>query len=163
MKTNVAREVVLHEHLVEQGFQLQDCRNAETGKPLATATLHARLMAVKKLFKFLIGRRGYRRIIASDLEYFNLTAGEARIATAPRAATRPVPSLAMIRRVVEMMPARTDIEKRDRALIAFAIVSGARDNAIASFHLKHVDPAGKAVIIASPVTRSSRIPRSMRR
>lgn len=126
--------------------QLQDHRNAETGKPLATATAHARLMAVKKLFKFLIGRSGYRRMIASDLEYFNLTAGEARIATAPRAANRPVPSLAMIQRVVELMPEGTDIEKRDRALIAFAIVSGARDNAIASFRLKHVDAAGRAVI-----------------
>lgn len=126
--------------------QLQDHRNAETGKPLATATIHARLMAVKKFFKFLIGRSGYRRMIASDLEYFNLTAGEARIATAPRAASRSVPSLAMIRRVIELMPEGTDIEKRDRALIAFAIVSGARDNAIASFRLKHVDAAGSTVI-----------------
>lgn len=126
--------------------QLQDHRNAETGKPLATATIHARLMAVKKFFKFLIGRSGYRRMIASDFEYFNLTAGEARIATAPRAASRPVPSLAMIRRVIEQMPEGTDIEKRDRALIAFAIVSGARDNAIASFRLKHVDAAGRTVV-----------------
>jgi len=103
-------------------------------------------MAVKKLFKFLIGRIGYRRMIASDLEYFNLTAGEARIATARRAAGRPVPSLAMIRRVVERMPSGTDIEKRDRALIAFAILSGARDNAIASFRLKHVGAAAMTVV-----------------
>jgi integrase len=37
------------------------------------------------------------------------------------------------------MPAQTDAEKRDRALIAFALLSGARDNAIASLSLKHVD------------------------
>ena len=33
----------------------------------------------------------------------------------------------------------TEIEKRDRALIAFTIVSGARDRAIISFRLKHID------------------------
>jgi integrase len=37
------------------------------------------------------------------------------------------------------MPHNTDIEKRDRALIAFAILTGARDGALASFQLKHVD------------------------
>lgn len=37
------------------------------------------------------------------------------------------------------MPQKTDIERRDHALIAFAIVSGARDRAIVSFRLKHID------------------------
>jgi len=37
------------------------------------------------------------------------------------------------------MPADTDIERRDRALIAFTILTGARDGAIASLKLKHVD------------------------
>jgi integrase len=126
--------------------KLQDHRIADTGKPLATATIHTRLMAVKKFFKFLAGRPGYRRISANDLDYFNLTSGERRVATTKRATARPVPSLAMIRRVIEAMPNGTDIEKRDRALIAFAIVSGARDSAIASFRLKHVEAAERAII-----------------
>jgi integrase len=37
------------------------------------------------------------------------------------------------------MPPETEIERRDRALIAFAIITGARDSAIASAKLKHVD------------------------
>jgi len=37
------------------------------------------------------------------------------------------------------MPADTEIEKRDRAVIAFALLTGARDGAIASMRLKHVD------------------------
>ncbi len=51
----------------------------------------------------------------------------------------------MIRRVIEAMPSDTDIQKRDRALVAFVIVSGARDNAVASFRLKHVDPVARIV------------------
>jgi len=39
------------------------------------------------------------------------------------------------------MPASTDIEQRDRALIAFTILTGARDGAIASFKLRHIDLA----------------------
>src|SRR5580658_9823965 len=37
------------------------------------------------------------------------------------------------------MPDGSEIERRDRALVAFALVTGARDSAIASMKLKHVD------------------------
>ncbi len=37
------------------------------------------------------------------------------------------------------MPANTDIERRNRALFAFTILTGIRDKAIASLKLKHID------------------------
>jgi integrase len=37
------------------------------------------------------------------------------------------------------MPTNNDVERRDRALVAFALLTGARDNAIASMSLRHVD------------------------
>ena len=40
---------------------------------------------------------------------------------------------------------RTDIERRNRALLAFALMTGARDSALASMKLKHVDLAGGSV------------------
>ena len=43
------------------------------------------------------------------------------------------------------MPMATDIDKRNRALIAFAILSGARDDAIASLSVRHVDLAARTV------------------
>ena len=39
------------------------------------------------------------------------------------------------------MPCASDIEKRNRALIAFALLTGARGGALASLKLKHVDLA----------------------
>jgi hypothetical protein len=39
------------------------------------------------------------------------------------------------------MPASAEIERRDRALIAFTILTGARDGAIASFKLANIDIA----------------------
>ena len=41
--------------------------------------------------------------------------------------------------MLDAMPEKTEIEQRDRALVAFSLVSGARDRAIISFQLKHVD------------------------
>jgi hypothetical protein len=43
-----------------------------------------------------------------------------------------VPTLEQIRHVIRTLPATTEIERRDRALIAFTILTGARDGAIAS-------------------------------
>jgi integrase len=37
------------------------------------------------------------------------------------------------------MPSGTEIERRNRALVAFTLLTGARDSAIASMKLKHVD------------------------
>ena len=50
-----------------------------------------------------------------------------------------MPTLEQIRHVIRTMPATTEIERRDRALVAFTILTGARDGAIASLKLKHVD------------------------
>jgi integrase len=37
------------------------------------------------------------------------------------------------------MPTQTEIERRNRALVAFTLLTGARDSAIASMKLKHLD------------------------
>ncbi len=41
--------------------------------------------------------------------------------------------------VIARMPFNSDIERRNRALIAFTLLTGARDSAVASMKLKHVD------------------------
>ena len=117
---------------------LNEATNPKTGKPLAKATIRSRLNAVKGLFHYLAGQPGYKsKISYSDCDYFNQSASDERIAVTTRA--RPVPTLDQIRHTINLMPFATDIEKRNRALMAFAILSGARDNAIASFDIGHVD------------------------
>lgn len=129
-----------------RGFKahLNEMVNPETGKPLAKATIRSRLMALKAFFQWLAGQPGYKsRIAYPDAEYFNLTANDERIATAHR--QRWIPTLDDIRGVLDKMPAKTDLERRDRALVAFAILSGARDDAMASFSLKHVELAARTI------------------
>jgi integrase len=125
-----------------KGFKrsLSDQRGSRTGEPLSKATLYATLTALKRFFVWLAGQPGYKsRISYADAEYFNLSTKDTRIAKATRPAR--VPTLEQIRHVIQRMPATTDIERRDRALIAFTILTGARDGAIASFKLRHINLA----------------------
>jgi integrase len=134
---------------------LAEQKSPGTGKPLSKSTIHSRLMAVKAFFQWLAGQSGYRRRIAySDAEYFNLSANDERIAKAVR--EKPAPSIEKIRHVLFAMPTGTDIEKRDRAVIAFALLSGARDDAIASMAIRHVDLAARTVFHDARTVRTKR-------
>jgi site-specific recombinase XerD len=109
-------------HLAEQ-------MSARTKDQLSKATLYATLSALKRFFIWLAGQPGYKsRISYADAEYFNLSAKETRIAKAHRDAR--VPTLEQIRHVVQTMPAVTEIERRDRALVPFTVLTGARDGAL---------------------------------
>jgi integrase len=109
-----------------------------TGKPLSRATVHSTLSALRAFFVWLAGQPGYKsRLSYGNADYFNLAEKDVRIAKATQ--QKPFPSLDQIHHLLSVMPYGTDIEKRDRALIAFAIMTGARDGALSSFQLKHVD------------------------
>lgn len=112
--------------------------NPKTGKLLAKSTIHSRLMALKAFVQWLAGQQGYKkRISYSDAEYFNPSANDTRIAKAER--DKRVPTLEQIRHVLNTMPTTTVLDRRDRALIAFTLLSGARDDAIASLKIRHID------------------------
>jgi integrase len=124
--------------------QLAEAINPATGKTLAKATTYSRLMAVKGLFVWLAGQPGYKSSVSySDADYFNPSNNDGRIAKAVR--EKPTPTLEQIRHVLGAMPVETDVERRDRALVAFAILSGARADAMASMSLRHVDLTRRTV------------------
>jgi integrase len=123
-----------------RGFKarLLAATNARTGKPLAAATIKARLAYLKAFFEWLAQEPGYRRAIkVADAAYFNPTDNLARVASACR--FKPFPTVAQIETVLRTMPDTTEIERRDRAVIAFTILTCARVRAIVSIRLKHVD------------------------
>ena len=115
-------------------------KNARTGKPLSPATVHTTLAALRAFFIWLADKPGYKsRIAYTDADYFNLPEKEVRVAKAKR--QKPVPTLEQVHRVLDSLPADNDIEKRNRALIAFALLTGARGAALATLKLKHVNMA----------------------
>lgn len=113
-------------------------KSLRTGKPLARATVHSTLSALREFFIWLAGQPTYKSQIAyADADYFNLSDKDVRIAKATR--EKPVPTLDQVHHVLATMPATTDIEKRNRALIALALLTGMRGAALATLKLKHID------------------------
>jgi integrase len=129
--------IAFKKHLAEQ-------RGQQSGEKLSKATLYATLRQLKRFFQWLARETGYKsRVQYSDAEYFNLSDKDTRIATAQR--EQKAPTLEQIKHVIHTMPASTEIERRNRALIAFTLLTGARDSAIASMKLKHVDLTANSV------------------
>jgi integrase len=123
---------------------LADQDSHATGGKLSKATLNAPLSLLKRFFQWLADKPGYKsRLQYSDAEYFNLSEKDTRVATAKR--ERPAPTLGQVKHTIALMPGRTDIELRNRALLAFALMTGARESALASMKLKHVDLANGSV------------------
>jgi integrase len=117
---------------------LADQRNARTREALSKATLYSTLTALKNFFQWLAGRPGYKsHFTYADAEYFNLSDNETRIAKARR--EQSVPTLEQIAHVIRTMPTATEIEHRNRAVVAFIALTGTRDGAVASLKLKHID------------------------
>lgn len=117
---------------------LSERKNPKTNKPLAISTQRSRLMALKAFVQWLAHQPGYKsRVKYTDAEFFNPTHNEGRMAQAYR--QRKPPTIDQIMQVLEVMPTETVIERRDKALIAFTLLSGARDSALVSLSLKHVD------------------------
>jgi len=130
-KFHFEQEIAFKKHFSEQ-------RNQQTGDKLSKATLYSTLSNLKRFFQWLSEQPGYKsRLQYCNADYFNLSDKEMRIATARR--EQKAPTLEQVKHVISHMPGDTEIERRNRGLIAFTLLTGARDSAIASMKLKHVD------------------------
>ena len=115
-------------------------KNAQTGKPLGVSTVDATLRLVKGFFFWLVSRAGFKRVLTyADVEYFNNTRKAGRVAHTQRAI--PYPSMQQAAFAFQAMPFETEFRKRDKALFAFFMLTGARDGAVASLKIKHVNVA----------------------
>ncbi len=121
-----------------------DEETGPNGQPLSASTITSTLKHLRGFFLWLSREPGYKQAVkANDTAYFAPSDQDRRIAGARR--ERPVPTLDDIRKALGAMPSATHIEQRNRAVVAFAILSGARDGAIASFRLKHVELEARTV------------------
>ena len=112
--------------------------NARTGERISKATMVSTMRDLRTFFFWLAREPGFKSHIAySDADYFNVSDKDVAIARARR--EKRVPTLTQVHHVLSVMPAETVLERRDRALVAFAALTGARVGALASFRLGHVD------------------------
>ena len=129
------------------GFKrsLATTKAERSGANLTKSTLCSTTNSLKAFFGWLSCQPGYKsRIKRTDIEYLNLSEKDVRAAKQP--GFKQFPTLEQIRKAVFAMPTSTVLERRDRAVMAFTIVTGMRDNAIASLLLKHIDLDRELVI-----------------
>jgi integrase len=114
------------------------------GHPLSAATVTTTLKHLRNFFLWLSREPGFRsKLNANDANYFTPSEQDRRIAGARREG--PVPTLDEIARVLDNMPSNGPVEKRNRAVIAFTLLTGARDGALSSFRLKHINLAARTL------------------
>jgi integrase len=117
--------------------ELMKKENRKTNKPISKTYLLHTTKHLIDFFKWLSWQNGYKRKIhVPDTAYFNLSDKDIQTAHAP--AHKKIPTINQIECVIKNMPAGTEIEKRNRALIAFLVLTGVRVNAAISLKLKHV-------------------------
>jgi site-specific recombinase XerD len=105
------------------------------------STVHSKLVHAQKFFTWLAKQPGFKsRISAADARYFKLSNRDRRLAS--ERPLKPTPSVEQIKHVIGSMTAMTDLEKRDRALIALILLTGIRVTAAISLKLKHVRADG---------------------
>ena len=124
---------------------LADQTNTKTGKLLSPSTQMQTLAALRDFFIWLADQPGYRKNIRyHHAEYFGFPRKDAALVHQEHEPKGP--TLDQIRHVLACMPSERPIHKRDRAIIALIILTGARDNALASLRFKHLDLSGRRLI-----------------
>lgn len=120
---------------------LADAVNARTGERLSKATMLSTLRDLRAFFFWLAHLPGFKSHIAyADADYFNLSDKDVAVARARR--DKAVPTIAQVEHVLSVMPGDTIVQRRDRALIAFTMLTGTRVTALTSLRLSHVNMAG---------------------
>lgn len=101
------------------------------------STVHGKLQPLQRFFRWLAEQPGYRtKVRFSDVDYLNLSNRDIQIARDNPG--KPAPTLEQVQHVIHSMPAKTDIQRRDRAVICCILLSGSRVKAATTLKLKHV-------------------------
>ena len=124
---------------------LAEQTNVRSAERLSWSTIQATVRELRAFFIWLAGQPGYKiKIRYDDADYFNLSEKELSVARAKR--EKRVPTVQQMHHVLSAMRIHTDLHRRNLALVALAILTGARADALASFKLKHVDLERGAVV-----------------
>lgn len=125
-------------HAIRFKNHLANVMAVRSGEPLSKSTILTTTNALKSFFVWLSAEAGYKSCIRKyDIHYFNISRKDENVAKSDK--FKPHATLEQIRKVIFSMPSETDIEKRNRAVIAFFALTGMRNKAVITLRHKHVD------------------------
>jgi integrase len=117
---------------------LTKTRSQTRGKPLSSGTINGILRDLTAFLNWLADQPGYKsKIQRADIAYLS---SDRKSETARRTSCwKPHPSPAQVRALLSRMPDGTELERRDRALVAFLFLTGSRETAAVSLSLGQID------------------------
>jgi len=105
---------------------------------IALVTQYNYLRRIKRFFEWLSEQPSYKsKIHKSDIEFLRLSKKDARVARS--GTTKKMPAFEDVKKIIESIDGKTEIAMRDKALICFAFITGARISAIVSLKMKSFD------------------------
>lgn len=114
---------------VEYKKWLEVKKDPRTNKQISITTVYHYIRNLKEFFDWLAIQPNYKsKIQLTDVAYLKLPKKETRIATATK--REHFPTFEQVKKVVESIEIKSEIDLRDRALISFTLMSGMRDKAI---------------------------------
>lgn len=115
----------------------------KSGK-ISLVTQYNYLRRIKKFFVWLSEQPGYKsKILKSEVDYLRLSKADAQIARS--GTTKKMPTFEDVKKIIEGINGKSEIDMRDRALISFALITGARIFAIVSLKMKSFDKELKQI------------------
>jgi len=105
---------------------------------LVSATRLSAMNQVRAFFQWL-ANEGYLKSVKQKRAIGLLRLSRKDTRAGQASPPKSFASIADFKKIIARMPHKTPIERRNRALIAFTALSAARDGAIISLRLKHVD------------------------
>lgn len=117
---------------------LKNKKKANSQENVSLSYCYDILRYLKLFFEWLSKQTSYKsRINQTTIDYFNLTRKEVREATQPKGIQ--CPTLEEIKRVIEKIRGKSEIEMRDKALISLTFLTGARISAIITLPMRSFD------------------------
>lgn len=113
-------------------------------KPVSANTAHHTLQHLKRFFIWLADRPGFKsKVCLDDVSYLNLD--RKTVESLRSSKLVKCPPLEYVISICESIQARTEIDLRDRAVMAFLLIGGMRDLAVASLPIGCLDVETRTV------------------
>jgi integrase/recombinase XerD len=111
---------------------------------LSVVTQYNYLRRLKRFFTWLADQPGFKsKILKNDIEFLRLSRKDALIARS--GTTKTMPTFEEVKAIIESIEIKNEIDRRDRALISFALITGCRISAIVSLKMKNFDKVKKLI------------------
>jgi len=130
-------------------------------EPLSLSIQRSTLHAIREFFKWLAMHPAFRnKINAQAVTYLHLSQNEQRASRSSR--EKPFPTIEEINITLNAMSTDTDIEKRNRAMMAITALTGVRDAALISLKMKDVNTLVSTISVDGEHTMKSGCSPTMR-